>query len=124
MAMREADQQYLAALAQVNAMDRGEDTVPEGQMLMTSSGTLVRKGALNVPTEAAAQPEAAGPPPVGTTFSYVANAQTVIVDDQTYFVSGDVYFKAFYQGSDIVYKVVEAPKGAATVDDVSRKSIK
>lgn len=55
-------------------------------------------------------PENADKPPVGTTFSSVMNAQAVTIEDKTYFVSNGVYFKAFYQGSDIVYRVVEAPK--------------
>lgn len=100
MAQKQADQQYLAALEQARTMDAAqrkatEVPAPQGRM---------REEAMDASTENA------GPPPVGTIFSSVLNAQTVTIDDKTYFVSNGVYFQAFYQGSDIVYKVVEAPK--------------
>ena len=57
-----------------------------------------------------ASPENSDSPPVGTTFSSLLNAQAVTVEEKTYFVCNGVYFQAFYQGSDIVYKVCETPK--------------
>ncbi len=102
MAQKQADQQYLAALEQARTMDAAQqratqDPAPRSQR---------RKEVVD------ASPENADKPPVGTTFSSLLNAQAVTIEDKTYFVSNGVYFQAFYQGSDIVYKVVKTPKGA------------
>ena len=32
------------------------------------------------------------------------------VGSETYYVSGDAYYKAFYSGSDVVYMVTENPE--------------
>ena len=34
-----------------------------------------------------------------------------VIGDETYFVTGDTYYKAFYSGSDVVYMVTGNPEG-------------
>jgi len=51
-------------------------------------------------------------PPNGATVPYVPEgAVEKKVGDQTYFVAGTTYYKAFYSGSDVVYMVTENPEG-------------
>jgi hypothetical protein len=109
MAQSSADQQYLAAVEQARAMNEEsqggtpQNQPPQGQTSPRQAVPVqVPDGTANV-----------APPEVGTLFATVPNAQSVIVGDKTYFVSNGVYFKAYYEGNDVVYRVVETPKEAS-----------
>ncbi len=50
-------------------------------------------------------------PPQGATVPYVPEgAVEKKVGSETYYVSGDTYYKAFYSGSDVVYMVTKNPE--------------
>jgi len=50
-------------------------------------------------------------PPPGATVPYVPEgAVEKEIGGETYFIAGSTYYKAFYSGSDVIYKVVEDPQ--------------